>query len=327
VTDSLRIAVVGAGWIASEHLQTLPRLGAQVVAICDTDLDRAAQAAEPLGATAYGSADELLEREQLDSVFVCTPPLTHREIAVRAFERGLSVYLEKPIARTLEDGREITDAWRQSGSVCAVGYQWHALDLLDDVRAAVEGQRVALLVSRSIGPTHARPWFLDQAQGGGNLLERASHHVDLQRAVAGDVTSVQAAASDVLLGQASGEQGDIQDGLALVLTFESGAVGTVVVAWTRPGTPGVYAMDVVAEEATVQVALDPAFTLTGSSRGRELAAAGKEHPLERSVARFLEAAQARDPGLVFCTPDDALGTLAVCLACERALTTGETVAV
>ena len=327
MTESLRTAVVGAGWIASEHLQIVPRLGAEVVAICDTDRDRAVQAAEPIGAAAYGSVDELLERERLDVVFVCTPPLTHREIAVRAFEHGLPVYLEKPIARTLEDGQKIVDAWRQSRSVCAVGYQWHALDLLDDVRAAVEGQRAALLVSRSIGPTHARPWFLDQAQGGGNLLERASHHVDLQRAVAGEVASVQAAATEVLLGQAAADRGDIQDGLALVLTFESGAVGTIVVAWTRPGTPGVYALDLVAEETTLQVALDPEFALTGWSRGRELAATGKQHPLERSVARFLEAARARDPSLVFCTPDDALGTLAVCIACERALASRESVAV
>jgi myo-inositol 2-dehydrogenase/D-chiro-inositol 1-dehydrogenase len=327
VTDSLRIAVLGAGWIASEHLELLPRLGAEVVAVGDTDFDRAVQAAERVGATAYARVDELLERERLDGVFVCTPPLTHREIAVQAFERGLSVYLEKPIARTLDDGQAIVDAWGQNGSVCAVGYQWHALDLLDDVRAAAEGQRVALLVSRSIGPTHARPWFLDQTQGGGNLLERASHHVDLQRAVAGEVESVQAAASDVLLGQAVGERGDIRDGLSLVLAFESGAVGTIVVAWTRPGTTGIYSLDVVAEEATVQVALDPTFALSGSSRGKELAATGRQHPLERSVARFLEAARARDPSHVFCTPDDALRTLAVCLACERALAAGGTVAV
>jgi predicted dehydrogenase len=235
--------------------------------------------------------------------------------------------MEKPIARTLSDAQAIVAAAERDGRVCAIGYQWHALELLDDVRRELEGQRVALLAARSIGPTRSRPWFLDRARGGGNVLERASHHVDLLRALAGDVVAVQAAPSDVLLGQAAGERGDIEDAAALVLRFAAGAVGAIAIAWARDGTPGIYALDVVAEEATLALTLDPDFRLSGASRGRTVAAEARQHPFERSVARFLEAARLGDPSLVFCPPADAARTLAVTDACERALQSGELVEV
>lgn len=327
MTAPARVAVVGAGWIGREHLATLPRLGAAVVAVCDVDEANARAAAEPLGAAAYGELDELLEQEQLDAVVVCTPPLTHRDAALAVLERGLPLYLEKPIARTPDDAKAIVEAAEGTGAVCAIGYQWHALEPLDELRRVLDGQQLALLVGRSIGPTQARPWFLDRAQGGGNVLERGSHHIDLQRAIAGDVVAVQAAPSHALVAQGAAERGDIEDAAALVLRFASGAVGTIVVAWTRPGLPGLYSLDVVAEDATLELALDPDFRLTGVSRGTAVESAARQHPFERSLARFLEAAAARDPSPVFCTPRDAAATLAVAVACERALATGELVEV
>src|SRR5207253_151441 len=82
------------------------------------------------------------------------------------------------------------------------------------------------------GPTRTRPWFLNRAEGGGNLLERASHGIDLERAIAGEVAAVQASAAAIPLAQSTGERGDIEDAAAIVLQFGSGAVGSVSVAWT-----------------------------------------------------------------------------------------------
>ena len=88
-----------------------------------------------------------------------------------------------------------------TGVVCAIGYQWHATEALEWLLEALGAQQVAYLWGVSAGPTAARPWFLDRAGGGGNLLERGSHQLDLQRAVAGEVASVQVAASAVHLAQ------------------------------------------------------------------------------------------------------------------------------
>ena len=143
----------------------------------------------------YGSWEEMLDREELNALWVCTPPLHHRGPTVSALEREIHVYLEKPIARTLEDAAAIVAAAESAAGVCAVGYQWHATELLEEAREALAGQEVALLVGRNFGPVAGRAWFIDPVQGGGQILERGSHHIDFQRALAGEIRSVQAMAA------------------------------------------------------------------------------------------------------------------------------------
>jgi myo-inositol 2-dehydrogenase / D-chiro-inositol 1-dehydrogenase len=332
--DGTPVGIVGAGWMAKEHRRVLESLDdVSIAAVCDVDRERAEELAGGTGARVYLDWRDLLDREDLAALAVCIPPLAHREPTVEALSRGLPVYLEKPIARNLEDAAAIVEAAERTGTVCAVGYQWHALDLLDDLRQLLEDEQVGLLVGTSIGPTQSRPWFLDRRAGGGNLLERGSHHLDLARAVGGDVVSVQAAASGVRLARSAGSpantaaDGDIDDAVTITLKLASGALATVVVAWTRPGQPGTYALDVVASDSTLRLNLDPDFTLTGMSHDRPVTRKSASHPLERSWRRFLQAVAQRDPSAVVCTPPDAAATLAVAVAAEQALETGQAVPV
>jgi myo-inositol 2-dehydrogenase/D-chiro-inositol 1-dehydrogenase len=326
--DTIRVGMIGAGWIAQEHRRVLGSLAeAELVAICDLDRERAEALAEGTGARTYQDWRDLLDREDLGALIVCVPPAAHRESAVAALGHGLPVYLEKPIARTSDDAAEIVAAAERSGTVCAVGYQWHALDLLDDLPGLLAGQQIGLLVGTSIGPTQSRPWFVDMRAGGGNLLERGSHHLDLARTVAGEVVSVQAAAGRVRLARSAGGAGDIDDALTMLLELASGALATVVVAWTKPGQPGRYGLDIIASDATLRMDLDPDFTLTGVSNGQQVSRRSASPPLERSWRRFLLAVSEHDPAAVVCTPPDAAATLAVAIAAERALETSRAVPV
>src|SRR5262249_21203608 len=189
-TGAIRMGMIGAGWIAQDHKRVLGSLAeAELVAVCDLDGERAEALASGTGARTYQDWRELLDREDLGAVIVCVPPQAHPGPAIAALGRGLPVYLEKPSARTAEDAAEIVAAAKSTGTVCAVGYQWHALDLLDDIPPLLAGQQIGLLLGTSIGPTQSRPWFVDMRAGGGNLLERGSHHLDLARTVAGEVAS------------------------------------------------------------------------------------------------------------------------------------------
>jgi myo-inositol 2-dehydrogenase / D-chiro-inositol 1-dehydrogenase len=329
--DGMPVGIVGAGWMAKEHRQVLESLDeVSIAAVCDVDRGRAEELASGTGARVYVDWRDLLDREDLAALVVSIPPLAHREPTVEALTRGLPVYLEKPIARTLPDAAAIVEVAERTGTVCAVGYQWHALDLLDDLRQLLEGEQVGLLVGTSIGPTQSRPWFLDRRAGGGNLLERGSHHLDLARAVGGDVVSVQAVASGVRLARSADStaaEGDIDDAVTITLKLASGALATVVVAWTRPGQPGSYSLDVIASDSTLRLNLDPDFTLTGMSHDHPVSRQSSSHPLERSHRRFLRAVAEHDPSAVVCAPPDAAATLAVAVAAEQALETGQAVPV
>jgi predicted dehydrogenase len=325
---TVTVGIIGAGWIAREHRRVLGSVpGAEVAAVCDLDTERARALAAGTPARVYADWRDLLDREDLGALFICTPPASHAEPAVAALGRGLPVYLEKPIARTPQDAAQIVAAAERTGAVCAVGYQWHALDLLGHLPGLLAGQEIGLLVGTSIGPTESRPWFVDMRAGGGNLLERGSHHLDLVRALAGEVVAVQAAATRVRLARGAGDPGDIDDALSLMLEFASGALATIVIAWTRPGQPGTYTLDIVATQATLRLALDPDFRLTGVSAGHYVNRRAAAHPFDHSIRRFLQAAVARDAAGVPCTPRDAAATLAVASAAERALATSRAVPV
>jgi myo-inositol 2-dehydrogenase / D-chiro-inositol 1-dehydrogenase len=326
---SLRAGMIGGGWITRVHAPAIDAAeGIDLVAACDIDLARAEALTGPRGGRAYTSWEEMYEREQLDVVWVCTPPLHHRAPTLAALTAGIHVYLEKPIARTHADAEAIVAAAAAApGTVCAVGYQWHATELLEDARRALEGQRAGMLIGRNFGPVSGRPWFMDRAQGGGQLLERGSHHIDLQRAIAGEINAVQATAASVRLAQADGPRGNIDDAITLLFHFASGALGCVHTAWSRDGQPELYAADILAADATIALELGPdRFRITGRAGDRDLAGEYGE-PMHRSIAGFLGAVRASDPRGVFCTPADALETLRVALACERALESGTVVSV
>jgi myo-inositol 2-dehydrogenase/D-chiro-inositol 1-dehydrogenase len=277
----------------------------------------------------------MLAADVLDALFVCTPPAHHAAPAIAALDRGLAVYLEKPLARSDADGDAIVGAWERSGAVCAIGYQWRSLDVLDELRAVLGDARPGLCVSRSFGPTegarrdleHGAAWFADPAASGGLLFELASHDIDLQIALAGPVESVQARASSGLLALAGRRSSALDDAISVLLAFRSGGIGACHVAWSTEQLPPLYALDVQSADAALQLVLDPVFELRGRARGGDVSTLGTVHPRVSSVTRFLDAVRSGDPGGVPCTPADALATLRTLLACERAIASGERVAV
>jgi len=297
------------------------------VAVCDTDLARAEAISRPRGARAYAAWEEMLDADRLDAVWVCTPPMHHRAPTVAALERGIHVYLEKPIARDVSEGEVIVAAADEADAVCVVGYQYRGSELLQRVCELVSPRDVAMLVSRNYGPVAARGWFMDSGQSGGQILERASHHIDLQRAIGGEVTAVRTVGSSVALAQAGEPSLAIEDALALTLEFATGAVGTIGVAWTPDDHPRVHALDVMAAQASIDLRLGPgSFQLGGVAAGAALTGSYGD-PMRRSVQRFLDLARGERDAAPFCTPRDALGTLAVAIACERALASGDRVTV
>jgi predicted dehydrogenase len=184
-----------------------------------------------------------------------------------------------------------------------------------------------MLTARDYGPVAPRGWFVDRGSGGGQLLERGSHHIDLQRALMGEIEAVEVTAGRVALAQAWATHGDIEDVLVTTLHFHTGAIGSISIAWTLDDQPEVYSMDVIATEATLSLELGPqAFRIAGVAGGRRVAAVHGD-PFTRSIDRFLDVIRGGEPSRIFCTPEDALRTLIAALACERALALGARVAV
>lgn len=190
MTD-LRVGVVGAGHIAEvAHLPALAAIGgATVVGVAEPSAERrAVVAAAWPGVPTFESAEDLVGTGSVDALVVCSPPVHHRAAALLAFEAGLHLYLEKPIAAAVEDGQAIVDAWRDSARVAAVGFNYRFHPAVQELRrrlAAGEiGRRVAMNTVFSVPMDDASMdggpgWRRSAAAGGGAVLELGSHHFDL----------------------------------------------------------------------------------------------------------------------------------------------------
>lgn len=329
--DAVRIGIVGAGWAAAEHSKTLARLeGVAIVAVADPDAARSADLATLYGATPHSTAAAMISAEELDAVVVASPPGAHRAAAVTAIDAGLAVFLEKPISRSVVDAEAITVAACSARAVCAVGYQWRAIQALAPLSDALRHEGVRHLVSEGIGITQARSWFLDDALSGRLIAERASHHIDLQRRVGGEIVAVQAAGNSIGLSDldsALGSDPVPESGVQLTLHFASGTLGAVHVLWVSEAYPSRHRLTVFGTASTYELELDPAFSLRHNGGPPLLPDPTAEHPFAAGLVRFVDAARRNDPEAVVCSPLEAARTLAVVVACEQALASGETVLV
>ncbi len=123
----VNVGFVGVGGIAHRHIRSLEQLGGnRIVAFCDTMPDRATAAADEHGGTAYTELERMLLTEELDAVFLCTPPFVHAEPIEAITARGIAIFSEKPPAFDLAQGRRALAAIGASGVVSNVGfmYRW-----------------------------------------------------------------------------------------------------------------------------------------------------------------------------------------------------------
>jgi predicted dehydrogenase len=293
-STELRVGIVGLGWIGGTHARTIESLpDAALVATAD----------QRAGAARYGDWEGMLENERLDAVVVATPPAFHRPIAERALDMGTHVYLEKPVAHNLEDAQRIEAAAERSAAVCAVGYQYRAISFLGDLP-----RDLRLLAGSGLSDTLDRDWMRRRDLGGSHLLERASHLIDLEMALAGPVIGVFCAERD--------------DRVAVTLRFASGALGTVIVGRVADG-PG-WRLDCGTEQG--HAAIDLSDLPSAEVNGERLAHTGRPL-LEESLVRFLAAARAGQRSMVACGVGAGVDTLLVTLAAERSAQEGVEVAV
>jgi predicted dehydrogenase len=128
---------------------------------------------------------ELLEKSNPDAVVIALPTASHRDAAVASFESGAAVYLEKPIAATLEDAKTIRSAWAASSRIGRIGFNLRFGNLYGELKKAITAGEIGNPIGVRAAWTARFPqeatWRLSPTLGGGALLELASHHVDMLR--------------------------------------------------------------------------------------------------------------------------------------------------
>jgi myo-inositol 2-dehydrogenase/D-chiro-inositol 1-dehydrogenase len=244
---SVRVGLVGAGSVGARHARTLAAFDdVEIVGIADAAPGAAEALAAQLGLPAVDSPARLLA-EGLDGVWLCVPPFAHGELELAVVRAGLPFFVEKPLAADLAVAEEVAGAVAAAGLPTATGYHWRHLDTVTraaEVLAAHPARLVAVSWQDKVPPP---AWWRSAALSGGQVVEQATHVLDLARLLAGEVAEVRASAA------ASSDPGrDVDDATTAVLRFVSGAVGTLAAACT-PAVKGRAGIDVAADGVLVEL--------------------------------------------------------------------------
>src|SRR6266536_4321329 len=241
MTSKLRFGIIGCGVIGHIHAKAIATLpDAQLVAVVDTVLKPAQELMEEFHVTHYENLQEMLAREHLDIVDICTPSGQHGEHACQVMRGGVNVIVEKPLEITRAAIAEMLRVQQETGVKLAVISQHRFDPDTIKVHDLVEAQAFGRLVQGLA----LVPWWRSQAyydsgawrgtwelDGGGVLMNQSIHSIDLLQWLMGPVKSIYAY-TDTLVHRM-----DTEDVAVAVLRFENGALGTI--SATTGAYPGV----------------------------------------------------------------------------------------
>jgi myo-inositol 2-dehydrogenase / D-chiro-inositol 1-dehydrogenase len=231
-SDGVRIGLVGAGGVGERHARVLSGIpGVTVAGIADPDSRRANSLADRHDAQAVPDARALVEAVRPDALYVCVPPFAHGAPEMVAVEHRLPLFVEKPLAADLATAERLGAAIADARLVTGTGYHWRYLDTVQTVRKLLAGRSPGLVAARWFDKVPPPAWWPSVTGSGGQVVEQATHLIDVIRYVAGEVRSV--AADGARHGHCPAPA-DIDESSAALLRLASGAIGTLTATCLAP---------------------------------------------------------------------------------------------
>jgi myo-inositol 2-dehydrogenase/D-chiro-inositol 1-dehydrogenase len=314
----VRLGLIGAGFAAGLHAGSLATIGGvELAAVADPVADRAKALAGRVGARAYPDHRRMLEAEPLDGVYVCVPPFAHGPPELAVLERGLPLFVEKPIAIDLATAETVAAEVARRGLVTATGYHWRYLDTVERAAELLAADPCRLLLGWWLDKAAGPDWWLRQDGSGGQLIEQTTHLFDLARFLVGEVTSVHAVGGRFPRRSSEVRSGDVLDVSTATLRFASGAVGSVSSSHLlRRGHR--IGLELVCEGLALE--LTETTLAIDDGRSRQVVPAGRD--ARAAADRDFVAAVRGEPAAVRAPYPEALRSHRIALAAARAARDG-----
>lgn len=258
--QSMKLAVVGAGLVGQRHISAIAELGDDVQLAAIVEPKEMTSPAAPV----FTSLEQMFETVKPDGVILSTPTPLHVSGGFDCITRGIPVLIEKPLATSAEEARQLTATATQRGVPILVGHHRRHNPL---IRRAVE-----LIEEGAIGEIRAAQvtcWFYKpddyfevapwrKKRGAGPISVNLAHDVDLMRHFLGEVVSVQAQMAPSRRGYEN------EDLAAAVLRFDSGALCTITVS---DSVVSPWSWELTSKEYPIYPTTNESCYLLGGSKG------------------------------------------------------------
>lgn len=311
---AIRIGFIGVGGMGNSHLGMVSQIEeVEVVALCDVVKERAEEAAKMYQAGVYTDYKKMLNRENPDAVFICLPPFAHGDIEVDVAQKGIPFFIEKPVNLYLEKARKAEEIVKEKNLITSVGYVLRYMDIVERAKGFLRGKKIALVLGRYFGeiPGAGKGWYSRKEKSGGQIVEQATHVVDLMRYLAGEI--------DCLYGQGFRglnklENYNVEDASIVAFHFENGALGSLACNWLLSGYQS--ALEIITKGIQIQYSA-ASLKIISEDKKEEFQVSNEYALLEDQI--FIEAVKNNDPSKIKSNYSDALKTLQVTLAANESM--------
>src|ERR1044072_8546711 len=300
----LRVGVVGVGVMGSNHARVLAGLpGTELVGVADPDRKQADFVPRTLGCAAVADVGEGIAAG-VDAITIAAPTHLHRDIALACIARGIHVLVEKPIASSVEEGREIINVARRAGVTLMVGHVERFNPAVEAIKEAIRGEDILSIAITRVGP------FPPRMSNVGVVIDLAVHDIALIRWFTGSDTIE-------VPPQLSSAVAEREDIALLQFRTASGVLAHINTNWLTPfktrtvtvATRGKYVMgDLLTRQVTECFGFKP----DGSYSMRHLPV-GNDEPLAAELIAFLDAVRSGATPAV--TGDEGVASLEIAIRC------------
>jgi UDP-N-acetylglucosamine 3-dehydrogenase len=303
----LRVGVIGVGVMGSNHARVFADMpGIKLVGIVDPDAKQRDFVATALGCAGYDGVEALLDNG-VDAVTIAAPTHLHHDMALTCIARGVHVLVEKPIASSVEEGRDIITAARHAGVTLMVGHVERFNPAVEAIKNAIRDEDILSIAITRVGP------FPPRMSNVGVVIDLAVHDIDLIRWFTdSDIIEVQPQ-----LSSAVAEREDIA---LLQFRTASGVLAHINTNWLTPfkarnvtvATRDKYVMgDLLTRQVTECFGFQP----DGSYSMRHLSV-GHAEPLRAELMAFASAIATNSPPAV--TGEEGVASLEIAIKCLEA---------
>jgi predicted dehydrogenase len=312
----IKVATVGCGNMMRQHCAYLAEMdGVQIVAHCDVEEGCAAAAAQRFGGEVYTDIDRMYDKAKPDAIYVSVPPFAHGDIELKAAERGIHLFIEKPLALDRATAKRVSAALRRGDLIASVGYSYRYLDTVALARQMLKGKVVTLAQGCFTCGMPDVWWWRQMEKSGGQFVEQTTDLFDLVRYLCGEVSEVFAMASNGCMSNV--ENYDIQDSSVAVLRFKNGACGAISASCV-PTYHGRFGLEIVTPEATYMLR-GTSLIVKEDGRSTEYRAKVDRHAEENKA--FIEALQGKK-ARIRSSYSDAVKSCALTWAANESMQSG-----
>lgn len=222
----MRVAVVGIRGMGKNHLSAAKQCSlVREVAGCDISEEVRTKVGAEFQIPTFGSVDAVLRDFKPQVLVVATPPNRHGEVVRAAFERGVAVLTEKPIAESLKESQELVALGERKGVPFQCGFQLRYCGMMLKVKSLIDAGELGTLGRVSLtqfSGSQTKLGYMTRERTGGIFYEKLCHQVDLFRYLLGEPERVMASAAPAAL-----KHYGIDDNVLAVFAFPGGKQGVI----------------------------------------------------------------------------------------------------